>query len=239
MKNLPIILVAWLALTAGGCSTGQDAETEPAEDAEVNADSSTGSVPAKRAERPASQNASSDLPPAPTPGKEADAVVTEEAATDPPTDSPPDEQTLEGLFTRQEFEGRLSQIRNALYSFRDLTDLVIARSNLPKDHQVRYMVERRIPHSANIEVKFTGEELKKAAKGNMDWDMQHLGFPNWTKYVEGYLEYLELKNQRLRLKLARLQKLDGERIERLESDVAEREKNLRKNYLCGLGCWAD
>lgn len=94
----------------------------------------------------------------------------------------PVEDTLSDRFSLDNSLERLEQIRGALSSFVQLTE---------KSQPV-------LGGGAIADI------------GNTDWEIQHLGFPNWTGAVEGTLRQQEYQIKKLEFELAQKQYEDGE-----------------------------
>jgi len=143
---------------------------------------------------------------------------------------------LDAFFTKKDADLRLSQIKSGLSSFGKLTDTIQDESNLNSDYGIPVIYTKRIPEEARITVTFKGKTLK--AVDNLDWDIQHIGFENWPKYVEGYIEYLELKNMKLQLEIAKLRELSNDEITNIKKDIKEKERSMLQEYL-GETSWVD
>jgi len=138
-------------------------------------------------------------------------------------------QNLDAFFTTEEAIGRFDQIREALFQFRDFTQTIFERSDLGSKHDIYVLYENSIPVDANVTVGLTGQDFQR--DGYMNWDMQHIGFPNWTKYVQGYIEYLELKNKKLTLELLILKDQPADIIDSLRAEIDDEEERLQNSFL--------
>ena len=136
---------------------------------------------------------------------------------------------LSNYFKPKDMSVRLSQIKGALKSFRGLTVLIHKNSNLKKDYKVTVMDERKIPKNAKIKVNLMGKDV--VGVGNLAWEIQNIGFENWPKYIEGYIEYLDLKNIKLELELALYKKEPLDVIIKLQKKVKKKEKSIRDKYI--------
>lgn len=139
------------------------------------------------------------------------------------------EGTLSDFFKKSDLDMRITQMKSALQSFKSLSNLIYLKSNLKKDYKISTMDESKIPVKAQIRVLMTGAELKKI--GNQGWEIQNIGFANWPKYVEGYIEYMELENLQLKLQLAEKSKLGSDVIKKLSDSINKKEANIKKKYL--------
>jgi hypothetical protein len=74
-----------------------------------------------------------------------------------------------------------------------------------------------------------GNELKNV--GNQGWEVQNIGFANWPKYVEGYIEYLELKNMKLQLELAQKANAGADKIKALKELISKKEAYIKKKFM--------
>lgn len=147
-----------------------------------------------------------------------------------------DYEDLTKFFNRSETDHRISQIDGALDSFRKITGIISSNSNLKKDYGLTFILPHRIPDDAQITVQFKGETFGEV--GNMDWETQNLGFVNWMKYVEGYIDFLELENAKLKLEQSRFKNAMPEKIKILQQDIEKRSNYLRDRYI-GADKWAD
>jgi len=138
-------------------------------------------------------------------------------------------QDLNAFFTQEEAIGRFDQIREALNQFRDFTQTIFERSDLGSKHDVYVLYENSIPESALIVVGMTGKDFQRS--GYLNWDMQHIGFPNWMKYLQGYIEYLELKNKKLTLELSILEDQPADIIDSLRAVIDDEEGRLQSSFL--------
>jgi hypothetical protein len=118
----------------------------------------------------------------------------------------PDEPVDYTLNERLSFENsliRLKQVDSALDSFRKLTDA--SKNTMSK------------------------EELN--ATGNTGWEIQNLGFENWTNAIEGTLykqEYLIKKiNYDFALKKFTLKEIDEKELLNAENELKQAEKNFQ------------
>jgi hypothetical protein len=136
---------------------------------------------------------------------------------------------LASYFTRTEANTRLTQIRSSLTSFKNLTNLVYLKSNLKKDYKINSFDENKIPLKAKISINMLGNELKNV--GNQGWEVQNIGFANWPKYVEGYIEYLELKNMKLQLELAQKANAGADKIKALKELISKKEAYIKKKFM--------
>lgn len=149
---------------------------------------------------------------------------------------PAQAQDLDSFFERGEAIERLDQIRESLIQFRDFTQSIFESSDLGSKHDVYVLHENRIPEGADIAVGLTGRDFQR--NGYLNWDMQNIGFPNWTKYIQGYIEYLELKNNKLTLELSILENQPASTIDSLKAVIKDDEERLMNTYLKEDG-WVD
>jgi len=145
-------------------------------------------------------------------------------------------QDLDAVFTTEEAIGRLDQIREALVHFRDFTQTVFEKSDMDTKYDIYVLYENGIPDDAEITVGMTGEDFQR--DGYLNWDMQHIGFPNWTKYIQGYIEYLELRNKKLTHELAILENRPAGTIDSLKTVILEEEERLFDTFL-NEDAWVD
>ncbi len=110
----------------------------------------------------------------------------------------PEGESLEGIFTAEGAVSRTEQISEALNSFRLLTE----------------KAEGKI-----------SEEI--AEVGNTGWEIQYLGFYNWTNTVQGTLLLQNYEIKRLELKLAGAELKAGE-IDKKDFELKEAEYKAAK-----------
>jgi len=146
------------------------------------------------------------------------------------------EKQLSARFSKDESLGRLKQITEALDGYRNLVDTIGQKSNLAKDYHITVIHGGNIPENAEIVVRMSGKDLR--ACNGIGWEFQYIGFPNWVKQVQGYVEYLEYQNMKMRLELARLKTSDPLDISRLAREVATTKERLATEYL-DPAKWAD
>ncbi|MFZ5643841.1 MAG: GerMN domain-containing protein [Bacillota bacterium] len=111
----------------------------------------------------------------------------------------PEQNVLENRFSLANAETRISQVDQALKSFRLLTE--------------------------KSKGKITGEELQKI--GNTGWEAQNLGFPNWVGDVRGTLKNQDYQVKKLDYELAKRMYQAGE-IKKEELDRKEAAFNKSK-----------
>ncbi|NLP05921.1 hypothetical protein GX411_08225 [Candidatus Fermentibacteria bacterium] len=89
---------------------------------------------------------------------------------------------------------RLDQIAEALESFTALTGILMEEAGAlyPGD----------IPGGAG---PVSIDPALFAGIGNMEWDMQHIGFHNWVRYVRATLEFQRMRIMELELRVAELE----------------------------------
>jgi len=145
-------------------------------------------------------------------------------------------EKLEELFNPEVAKKRLKQMDSALSSFSKLTRTILHKSNLGTDYDTFVIPENRIPDDAQIKVSLKGSDLKN--EGNFNWAEQHIGFPNWVKYVTGYIEYLEYKSIVSQLTLARSLGKPKNEIDILKLNAKRLELKLIDEYLSERS-WVD
>ena len=122
-----------------------------------------------------------------------------------------------------EFSERLTQTKSALESFRKLTELIRGHAHSDADPKIA-LQEPQIPKSARYDVKLERTDL--LAIGNLDWDVQTIGFQNWIDFIRAHQKSLEVENAKLQLENARLSHASSTRIHEIEANSRRLLKEL-------------
>lgn len=120
---------------------------------------------------------------------------------------------------------RLDQVSEALESFTVLTGILMdeAGAVYPGD----------IPEGAPpVEI----DPALFAGIGNMEWDMQHIGFHNWVRYVRATLETQRMRIMELELRIAGLEGADAVDLDSM-ADALRGQAALVEEY--SAAGWGD
>ncbi len=139
------------------------------------------------------------------------------------------EDNIEDFFNDETVELRLNQIDQALSEFSNFTDLFKNNSNLESQHGISALYVKKIPANAEINISLIGNDIKTFK--TLDWDMQNIGFKNWTKFVEGYIEFQNLKLLKKEHEMLVLKHSSKEKITKIINEIKIKEKGLKKIYL--------
>ncbi len=139
------------------------------------------------------------------------------------------EENIDDFFNKETVELRLNQIDQALSEFSIFTDLFKNNSNLESQHGISALYVNKIPDNAEIKISLIGHDIKTFK--TLDWDMQNIGFENWTKFVEGYIEFQNLRLLKKEHELLMLKGSSKEKISKIKNEIVTKEKLLKNKYL--------
>ncbi len=131
-------------------------------------------------------------------------------------------QSANTLVEAEEFNDRLTDIRGALTSFRSLTEL-LRKNAKSKDDPNSAFSTPGTPRTARYRI--CEDALDLLSVGNLDWDIQTIGFSNWTDLLQLHHKQAELETARLRLEIATLRKQAKEK-QKYQDQVRVFEKEL-------------
>lgn len=141
------------------------------------------------------------------------------ASAEPKTEKAQIANTLQDA---EEFDDRLNDIRGALASFRTLTEL-LRKNAKSKDDPNGAFSSPGTPRTARYRI--CEDALDLLSVGNLDWDIQTIGFANWTDLLQLHHKQAELESARLRLEIATLRKQAKEK-QKYQDQVRVLEKEL-------------
>lgn len=113
---------------------------------------------------------------------------------------------------------RLDQVAEALESFTVLTGILMEEAGAlyPSD----------IPEGAG---PVSIDPALFAGIGYMEWDMQHLGFRNWVRYVRATLEYQRMRIMELEFRVAELEGASPSELDAM-AEALSRQAALVEEY---------
>ena len=139
--------------------------------------------------------------------------------------SPAHSQARETFSSGQQTTQRLAQIREALDSFRRLTELLRTYAHSPEDPKASF-ARPAVPRKARYSL--SAEDVDLLSVGNLDWDVQTIGFQNWADVIAGHLLFQNQEIARLELQNAELRGASAAEIkearQRLDEATAKYEK---------------
>ena len=117
-----------------------------------------------------------------------------------------------------QFSKAVSRVDEHLQKVQDLTELLAENSDNERFRKQNFIYVSQVPKGGSVTFKVKGSQL--AQYTILNWDMQHIGFPNLVTTLKGYgfasrREILQLRLENLKLKNA------------TEAEIKELEKSLK------------